>query len=38
MTSKEAWNMFRTTGDIIDYIIYSKIKHFELKKLNNNNI
>ncbi len=33
MTSKEAWNVFKTTGKVEDYLIYKKIKREE-KNLN----
>lgn len=32
MNSKEAWQIFKTTGNIIDYLVYKKIKNYELLK------
>ncbi len=32
MTSNEAWNVFKKTGSIYDYITYVKIKSYELNK------
>lgn len=33
MNSKEAWQIFKNTGNIIDYLVYIKIKNFEFKKI-----
>ncbi len=33
MTSKEAWEIFRLSGNIIDYLVYLKIKLAEYNKL-----
>lgn len=32
MNSKEAWQIFKQTGNIIDYLVYKKIKNYELLK------
>ncbi len=32
MNSKEAWQVFKQTGNIIDYLVYKKIKNYELLK------
>ncbi len=32
MTSNEAWNIFKNTGSIFDYITYLKIKNYEISK------
>lgn len=32
MNSIEAWKIFKNTGNIIDYLVYIKIKNFEIKK------
>ena len=32
MNSKEAWQIFKNTGNIIDYLVYKKIKNYELIK------
>lgn len=32
MNSKEAWQVFKQTGNIIDYLVYRKIKNYELLK------
>ena len=29
MNSKEAWQIFKETGNIIDYLVYKRIKNFE---------
>ena len=29
MNSKEAWQLFSQTGNIIDYLVYKKIKNYE---------
>ena len=29
MNSKEAWQIFSQTGNIIDYLVYKKIKKYE---------
>ncbi len=29
MNSKEAWRIFSNTGNIIDYLVYKKIKNYE---------
>lgn len=33
MNSKEAWQIFKNTGNIIDYLVYIKIKKYEFKKI-----
>lgn len=33
MNSKEAWQIFKNTGNIIDYLVYIKIKNYEFKKI-----
>lgn len=33
MNSKEAWQIFKRTGNIIDYLVYIKIKNYEFKKI-----
>ena len=33
MNSKEAWQVFAKTGNIIDYLVYIKIKENEFKKI-----
>ncbi len=32
MTSVEAWNVFKNTGNIFDYIVFSRIRSFEEQK------
>lgn len=32
MNSKEAWQIFKETGSIIDYIVYKKIQRNEFNK------
>lgn len=32
MSSIEAWNVFYKTGNIIDYLLYKKIKNYENNK------
>lgn len=32
MNSKEAWMIFVKTGNIIDYLVYSRIKKAEFNK------
>lgn len=32
MTSKEAWQIFKKTGSVIDYLVYIKIKKNEFNK------
>lgn len=32
MSSREAWNEFYKTGNIIDYLLYIKIKNYENNK------
>ncbi len=35
MNVKEAWDIFCRTGNIVDYLVYVKIKSFLLIKSNN---
>lgn len=35
MTSGEAWKIFMKTGNIIDYLVYIKIKAYNLINYNN---
>lgn len=35
MTIKEAWDIFCQTGNIIDYLVYTRIKMYDLIKSNN---
>lgn len=32
MNSKIAWQIFKETGNIIDYLVYVKIKNYESNK------
>lgn len=32
MNSKEAWELFTKTGNIIDYLVYKRIQKYEFNK------
>lgn len=32
MNSQEAWQIFKNTGSVIDYLVYKKIKIYEKTK------